>query len=266
MKKGLITAGKVIAFFMIWVILTGMTEVPCEDAVLWRFYAELLPFLCMVGASFVFWLIEKQSIPIVSWKKSGDKTFLGKNLLFGIGAGVLWLGIPLGILYLCGVIRFVSYEPVKSLPIWTISCFLNVVMQELLVRGYIYQLIKKKHNTIAAVIVTTLIFTLLHGGAFEEGLVPVLCVITMSLGMCAVLEYTQSLVAPILMHFIWNYFGAIIFNSLLLADDYPHWFITEFTGNALISGGNCLMEGSFVVLIINILLICVVSYTAKRRR
>lgn len=33
-----------------------------------------------------------------------------------------------------------------------LAAFLNVVMQELLVRGYLYRMIRQKHNTAAAVL------------------------------------------------------------------------------------------------------------------
>ena len=46
--------------------------------------------------------------------------------------------------------------------------------------------------------------------------------------MTIVLEYTQSLIAPIIMHFIWNAVGAIILGGVSLADDYPYLFSTEF--------------------------------------
>lgn len=82
-----------------------------------------------------------------------------------------------------------------------ISAFLNTIMQEMLVRGYLYQMIKSKYNIVAAVIVSTGLFTFAHGGAFEAGILPVLNVITMSLFMTAVLEYTDSLIAPIIIHF-----------------------------------------------------------------
>lgn len=85
-----------------------------------------------------------------------------------------------------------------------LAAFLNVVMQELLVRGYLYRMIGQKHNTAAAVIVTTVLFTACHGGAFEAGLVPVLNVVTMSLLMTAALEYSGSIIAPTTMHFLWN--------------------------------------------------------------
>ena len=88
---------------------------------------------------------------------------------------------------------------------------------------------------------------------------PVLNVVTMSLLMTAVLEYTQSLLAPTLMHFIWNSIGSVILGGVALAEDYPHLYRTEFTGNVLLSGGAPKMEGSLVVLIVNLLLIAVLA-------
>lgn len=50
-------------------------------------------------------------------------------------------------------------------------------MQELLVRGYLYQMLKQKHNIVAATIVTTALFTALHGGVCKiEGSILVLFV------------------------------------------------------------------------------------------
>ncbi|MDO5784930.1 MAG: CPBP family intramembrane metalloprotease, partial [Eubacteriales bacterium] len=126
------------------------------------------------------------------------------------------------------------------------------VMQELLVRGYLYQMIKKNFNTVAAAIVSTALFTLAHGGAFEAGVIPVLNVLTMSLFMTALLEYTGTLCAPICVHFLWNGIGSILLGGVSLADDYPHLLNMAFDGNVLLSGGACKIEGSIVVLILNV--------------
>lgn len=61
--------------------------------------------------------------------------------------------------------------------------------------------VKSNCNIGIAVIVSTGLFTFAHGGAFEAGILPVLNVITMSLFVTAVLEYTDSLIAPIVIHF-----------------------------------------------------------------
>ena len=78
-------------------------------------------------------------------------------------------------------------------------------------------------------------------------------VITMSLFVTAVLEYTDSLIAPIVIHFLWNGVGAIILGGVSLAEDYPHLFNMIISGNSILSGGSCKIEGSIIVLLMNLI-------------
>lgn len=50
-----------------------------------------------------------------------------------------------------------------------------------------------------------------------------------------------------------------------LADDYPNLFVTTFTGNDILSGGVCKIEGSFIVLIVNVVLIALFGFIQKRK-
>lgn len=217
MKKILITATKALLYFVGWTLLVSFIPVPdFENPAIWRFAAELIPFLCIIGISILFWLIEKRSVKIFSLFNPI------RNCLIGIVSGIAWLGLSFCIMSLSGVLKITQVNLVSMLWLWILSAFINTIMQELLVRGYLYQMIKTKHNIIAATIVSTALFTFMHGGAFEAGIIPVLNVLTMSLLMTVVLEYTQSLLTPIIMHFLWNSVGAIVLGGVSLADDYPN--------------------------------------------
>lgn len=258
-KKLLITIGKSLLFFIGWALLASFLPIPdSSDGAVWRFWAELIPLLSIVVMTVLFWFIEKKKIPlnIVSSPM--------KSLTVGIIAGIVWLGAAVAILIFTGTMTVVGHNSISMLWLWIISVFLNTIMQEMLVRGYLYQLIKANYNAIAAAVITTALFTLMHGGAFEAGIIPVLNIVTMSLLMTAVLEYTHSLTAPIIMHFIWNCVGAVILGGVSLADDYPNLCVTEFTGNALLSGGEFKIEGSIVVLLLNTALALVFLFLAKK--
>lgn len=197
-----------------------------------------------------FYCIEKIPIYIIiiTFKKPIS------NVCIGIGVGIVWLGTTVSIMYATGVLSFAGSNKIAYLPVWLTACFLNVIMQELLIRGYIYQLVKRNYNAVSSIIITTVLFTVMHGGAFETGIVAVLNVIMMSVFMSLVLEYTGSIVAPILMHTVWNCVGAIVLGGVSLAEDYPHLLNSVFSGNNLLSGGISKIEGSVVVLTLNILL------------
>ena len=163
------------------------------------------------------------------------------------------------------VIHIDGENQISMLWLWLFSAFINSVMQEVLVRGYLYQMIKNNYNIVVAVLISTGLFTFAHGGAFEAGILPVLNVITMSLFVTAVLEYTESLVAPIVIYFLWNGVGAIILGGVSLAEDYPHLFNMVISGNSILSGGSCKIEGSIVVLVMNFTLIFGFVMAKKKR-
>lgn len=261
MKKLVVVSLKTIIFFMGWVICVSVMHIPdTESAVLWRFWAELIPFLAIVGITIIFWLIDKRKIRL---------HMIGKpvyNIVLGCITGTIWLGVSVVILSIIGVIHIDGRNQISMLWLWLFSAFINTVMQEVLVRGYLYQMIKNNYNIVAAVIVSTGLFTFAHGGAFEAGILSVLNVITMSLFVTAVLEYTDSLIAPIVIHFLWNGIGAIILGGVSMAEDYPHLFNMVISGNQILSGGSCKIEGSVVVFFMNLILMMGFVVAKKKRK
>ena len=231
-----------------------------SEPAIWRLWAEIMPLLAIVFFTLIFWLIEKKNVKLHLTDNPNN------GALLGIVMGVLWLAIPTLLMYIIKSLHFDGMNEVKLFPVWMLAAFLNVIMQELLVRGYLYQMLKQKHNIVAAIIVTTALFTACHGGAFEAGILPVVNVITMSLFMTAVLEYNGSLVAPTIMHFLWNGIGALILSGVSLADDYPSLLITSFSGNEILSGGACKIEGSIFVLIVNIGLIAYIIFFEQQEK
>lgn len=231
-----------------WAILSGIINIPCDNPAIWRFFAELIPLAVMVAFSVIFLIIEKGEVKIPIMKN-----FL-KGTIVGIFVGIIWIGLSVIILFSSRQLEIIEKNNVTLLWLWILSAFINVIMQELLIRGYLYQLLKKKYNLKLAIVVTTIIFTFLHGGAFEAGIIPVINIITMCLFTTALYESEQTILAPILAHTIWNIVGAIILGGVSLADDYPSLYSMASSGNEILSGGNYKIEASVVVMVINIAL------------
>ena len=260
MKKIASTTIKFIGFFLGWAILTSILPLSSsEEPAIWRLWAEIMPLLAIIAFTLIFWLIEKKNVELHLFDNSV------KGMVLGVITGIVWLAVPVLVMYIAKIIHFDGTNSINLFPVWLLAAFLNVIMQELLVRGYLYQMIKQKHNIVAAAIVTTALFTALHGGAFEAGVIPVLNVLTMSLFMTVVLEYSGSIIAPTIMHFIWNGIGALVLGGVSLADDYPNLLITTFTGNEVISGGVCKIEGSIIVLFVNVILIVLFMFLKNKQ-
>lgn len=213
-----------------------------------------------MAVTYIIWLLEKKKIRLHLWDHAP------KGLVLGTAAGTAWLALPVILMLLAGNVQFVGVNSVSMLPLWLGSVLLNVVMQELLVRGYLYQMLRQRHNTAAAVVITGILFTLLHPGAFEAGVIPVLNVFTTSLLMSAVLEYTGSLVAPAVMHFLWNAVSSMVLGLGNGPSDYPVLMNAVFSGNVLLSGGDCKIEGSIFTLLVNVFFILAFGVGIKKQK
>lgn len=260
MKKIAITTLKFIGFFLGWAILSSVLPLSSSgNPAIWRLWAEIMPLLAITAFTLLFWLLEKKSVKLHLF----DNAIKGTAL--GVIMGIVWLSVPVLIMYIARIIHFDGTNSIDLLPVWALAVFLNVIMQELLVRGYLYQMLKQNYNIAVAAIMTTALFTVLHGGAFEAGVIPVLNVLTMSLLMTAVLEYSGSMIAPTIMHFLWNGIGALVLGGVSLADDYPNLLITTFTGDEIVSGGTCKIEGSVIVLFVNLLLTALFIFLTNKQ-
>lgn len=107
-----------------------------KSAAVWRFWAELIPLLSVIGFTIIFWLIDKRNIRLYL---TGKPVY---NVVLGCITGAIWLGVSVVILSLTGVIHIDGKNQISMLWLWLFSAFINSVMQEVLVRGYLYQMIK----------------------------------------------------------------------------------------------------------------------------
>ena len=268
MKKHLIIIAKIFSFFVFWILGLIVYEIPSigdpvftkNNEAIRRFWWELLPLISVLFVTMFFVkIIEKNKIKICLLNN------IVKNVLFGIIVGVIWFSIPIIILCIMGNLQFGIINNIPYLFVWIISVLLNVFMQNILVRGYIFELLRKDYNLLTSIMVTTLIFTLFHGGAFEAGLIAVLNVFTMSIFMSLILIYSKSLLVPIIVHGFWNIVGSLL-GCVSLADDYPILINTTIAGNKIISGGIYKLEGSIFVLIMNLLFIIVLIILLNRKK
>ncbi|OZI10486.1 CPBP family intramembrane metalloprotease [Bacillaceae bacterium SAS-127] len=259
-EKLISTILKTVIFFIGWAILISFTpDIQTHNQAFLRLWWEFSPLVVVVLLSVIFvFVVEKGKVKI----PLASRIF--KNSLIGIVLGILWLGSVVAVLLLTKTMNIQSQNDIDYIWIWILASLFNVVMQEFLVRGYLYQLWKQKYNRILATVLTTILFTAMHGGAFEAGIIPVLNIVLMSIFITLLLEYTGTIVAPIIVHFIWNTIGAIILGGVSLAGDYPNLINSTFLGDSLISGGVYRIEGSIVVLIVNLILITYLLILSKR--
>ncbi|MDR2656781.1 MAG: CPBP family intramembrane metalloprotease [Oscillospiraceae bacterium] len=252
---------KTVGFYAGWAIgiaatssAFGITHPPT-----WRLLAEAGPLAAIVLVTYLFWqLIEKRRLDLPfsrNWPR---------DALIGTAVGAAWVGGVVALLAVFGWFTVAGRNAVSYAPVWLLALLLNTIMQEMLVRGYIFSLIEREYNPIAASVATSVLFTLFHAGAFEAGAVAVTNVFTMSLFMSALRIRFGGLLIPVLAHFIWNGAGGILMNGVQLASDYPSMFDIALMGPTLFSGGLYKLEGGLFVALLNAAGILLFTLTLTR--
>jgi len=262
-KKALVTFVKFLLFFLVWAsgisFVFSVYEKPpviAHNNAMLRLYWEAAPLaMVIVCTVLAIVYIDKRKITVTITKRPLWDTMLG--IVFGIG----WISSVVIILTLLGGLTFDGSSRVSALPIWGLALFLNAAMQELLVRGYLFSMVRRTYNSTVAVITTTMLFLALHGGAFDVGIVAVLNVITMSIFVSLLLLWTEGLWASIVAHYIWNMVAGVVMNGIVLVADYPNILQVSLHGVPLLTGHAAKIEGSIVTLGINLILVGVTGVT-----
>jgi len=266
-KKSLRTFARFVLFFLVWTagisLVFSVYEKPpviAHNHAMLRLYWEAAPLaMVMACTALAIAFLDKKKVAVTITKRPLRDTVLG--LAFGVG----WISSVVLILVLLGTLTFDSSSRVSALPIWALALFLNAAMQELLMRGYLFSMIRRAYNSTAAVIATTLLFLVLHGGAFEVGVVAVLNVLTMSIFVSLLLLWSEGLWASIVAHYIWNVVAGVVMNGIVLAADYPSMLQISLHGDSLFAGGTAKIEGSLVTLGVNLILVSMVLFMLRRK-
>ena len=144
MKKFLKTLLKCLSYFIIWALLVGIPISDSLSPALWRFFAELLPLILLIIISLVYMkFVDKEFYDL----KLKEKKII--NYFKGIILGMIWIISAIGISMITKSIT-ISGKNSINIFIWGISLLLNTLMQELLIRGYLYQMLRKKYNVLIA--------------------------------------------------------------------------------------------------------------------
>ncbi len=222
----------------------------------------VLEFFLMIGSFLIVWLftrwIEKK--PLISiGLQIKDKS---DQLFFGIAAGAIIMGLGVVILKLLSLYDVAKIEFVSSTFFSSIFlCVFISVSEEVVVRGYILRNLMHSFPKYMALIISALLFALLHAFNPNLSIVGMINLFIAGLLLGASYIFTKNLWFPIGLHFGWNFFQGPIFGFNVSGIDLNALIIQEPLEEQLWSGGNFGFEGSLLASIISIAaLIMVIAY------
>lgn len=271
-----VSALKIFIYLVMWASLTGLCVWAAVSAGGENFY-EKLPF--RVGLEIALTIVTL--IPMVLLARFVDKRrlsslgFSGRlfDLLIGAVLGAAILCAPLGVLVAMGAARVapdLAGFSANGLAIGLIVCFFNVVTQEALVRGYMFQELWAKFGPWAAAIVTTIIFVALHANPISrgaQGLIAGANILLASLLLSLAYMRTGQLWLAIGIHLGWNGLQGPVLGINVTGNDltFGHWSVFQFPGDAMLTGGDMGVEGGLIGLIGPTLGIVIVALLFKQQ-
>lgn len=204
---------------------------------------SLLPLLIIVGSYLVLKFVEKSDFELIGMNfYSGWIT----DLFLGIGVGMGLMAIGLLIFVAFGWVDIIGFAwNINGLSVYMYRTFYIIVslisvalMEEIFLRGYIFLVIRRSLGLKYSIIITSVIFGLLHlnnSTAVSWSVYVIPFTLTMAGVLFAVsLLSRESLWVAIGLHFAWNIFEYGIFN--LNGGTSSLLFVTEINGPAFFVG------------------------------
>lgn len=226
----------------------------------------IISFFTLLGTFLVIWLFMKYLDKEHFMKVGFDtKNRLNEFLVgFGIGAFIMTVGYLL--LLFLGEINF--ERVIFNFKEIIISIFLFIivaVMEELLMRGYILKNLMISFNKYVALIVSSILFSLMHGFNPNIDLFALTNLFLAGILLGISYIHTKNLWFPIALHLSWNLFQTILGFNVSGQKTYS---LVEFgiTENNLLNGGKFGFEGSILSVIAMLITIVGIEIYYRRQK
>jgi hypothetical protein len=273
LKSALITTWeifwRILLFLIEWAILLSVFFVPLGSKIThlqkafplgMQLYADFITAITILTATWAMTrFIDHRPLKTIGLSLS----HFFRDMLTGLAVGVAWLALSFAIAWIFGWASPVT--PVgfswTVLILSSISMLFNVIAQEFLLCGFIFQTIRTKSNTIIAVVISAILFASYHAGAFKGDWPPILNVFGAGILFCFAYIITNNLWFPIFIHFTWDVLlGPVIGLTESGKNLGGGWKMIELKGPSLFTGGSFGLEGGLIVTLTVSLIIILIYY------
>ena len=187
---------------------------------------------------------------------------VGAKLFKGAVGAISILSVSFGILYLFGAVEIVDLQMEWiDLLGFLLLFFMAALAEELIFRGYMIPLIAKDFHFMAALLISSLAFAVVHIANAHFTWVAFVNIFLGGYLMAIIFYKNQDLYMPLGLHWFWNYYQGNILGFGVSGNEVESLFSIEMNGNEWITGGEFGLEGSIITAIL--LLITSVWLTMK---
>ena len=186
----------------------------------------------------------------------------------GLTIGLIYFIVVVGVMMLCGVysIKSVQFDLITQLPAFCLFLVVGVG-EEIIFRGILFRMIDRRWNTTVALVISALLFGLIHIWNDNATLWSSLAIaVEAGVLLGAAYKYSGTLWLPIGIHWAWNYTQGNIFGFAVSGNSFGQSIITPcISGGELLTGGAFGAEASLISVVAGILLASWFLYKIYRR-
>lgn len=215
-------------------------------------------------------------IPILIWKYAQKQplTRMGlpglgrhwKEFLVGLGLGTLSIAAVFLFLAAIGSIKTAWSPQLDVTSLLFLLLFILVgFAEETFSRGYIMSTLRQTKNRRTVVLVSAVIFALMHIANSNFSILPFINIT--AVGILFAFMYIQSgnIWMPIGYHITWNYFQGAVFGFSVSGADTGSLFVTENAGTSVLNGGEFGPEGGIAVTAVILLGLVFVQWYYRKK-
>ena len=206
-------------------------------------------FMGMVGTVGIVWLfttkVDKKSFTSIGF----DRTKVIKDIALGLAMGFVIMLSGYSILVLTHQLQFVDIKFNALNLVYSVGVFVFVaVSEEVFTRGYILRNLAVSFNKYVALVVSALIFSLMHLANPNANLVGLSIIFLSGLVLGLPYLYSKNLWFPIALHFSWNFFQGPIFGFNVSGLNFYKLIETKYATANNWNGGEFGFEGSILAI------------------
>ncbi|MGC1392548.1 MAG: type II CAAX endopeptidase family protein [Bacteroidales bacterium] len=140
-----------------------------------------------------------------------DSMLKPKGLLFGVVLGAIEIALIILLLSLTTKI-IITFQGFKvNILLYVVIFFLIAVSEEAMSRGFIFANLYNQSNKYLAIIISSLIFSLMHAFNSSFNWIAMLNIVLVGILFCQLYLKSMNLSIPIGLHFSWNFFQGPLF-------------------------------------------------------
>ncbi|MGB1298609.1 MAG: lysostaphin resistance A-like protein [Psychrobium sp.] len=259
-----------LTYFCVEIIIQGIyiiiSDIPIEgDLTLTESEFLITTVLSAIIASVVVYFFVKQNDASKPLRVGLTAQHKVRDFALGTALGALVMAFGFGSLLALGEIQVknISFDAV-DLACSTIGFLAVAYGEELVFRGFLIRKLQLKYSAITALIVSSIIFTIMHLANDNLSLMGVFDLFIAGIMLGAIFLYTKNLWMVIGLHFSWNFVQSHLGFNVSGLDSYSI-VETQYAEQNLLNGGAFGFEGSILSTLAQLVILITLYFLFRKQ-